>query len=123
MHDHQHLKSEAPTTEAARRGGVATLAKHGPAHYRRMAQRRMGATRFLPGLGGLRRARGLTSAELARLARLHVNTVSAVELGYQPARPRTVAKLAAALRVRPEALYLAAHHPAAHAPALHRPGA
>jgi len=51
-----------------------------------------------------RERRGLTQEELAKLSDVSRPTIAALELGYRRAYPRTAAKLAKALRVKPEKL-------------------
>ncbi len=51
-----------------------------------------------------RERRGLTQEELATLSGVSRPTIAALELGYRKAYPRTAAKLARALKVKPEDL-------------------
>jgi transcriptional regulator with XRE-family HTH domain len=52
-----------------------------------------------------RRRRTLTQDELEKLAGVSRPTIAALELGYRRAHPQTVAKLAKALKVKPEDLH------------------
>jgi len=47
----------------------------------------------------------LTQVELEKLSGVSRPTIAALELGYRRAHPRTVAKLAKALKVKPEDLH------------------
>jgi transcriptional regulator with XRE-family HTH domain len=58
----------------------------------------------LPRLRETRVRRLLTQAQLARRAEVAVSTLSRLEQGHTPAELATVARLAAALGVPPEAL-------------------
>ena len=51
-----------------------------------------------------RQHRTLTQDELEKLSGVSRPTIAALELGYRRAHPRTAAKLAKALRVKPEDL-------------------
>ena len=51
-----------------------------------------------------RERRGLTQEELAAISGVSRPTIAALELGYRRAYPRTTAKLARSLKVRPEDL-------------------
>jgi DNA-binding XRE family transcriptional regulator len=51
-----------------------------------------------------RERRGLTQHELAKLSGVSRPTIAALELGYRRAYSRTAAKLARALKVKPEEL-------------------
>ena len=52
-----------------------------------------------------RQRRTLTQDELEKLSRVSRPTIAALELGYRRAHPRTVAKLAKALKVKAEDLH------------------
>ena len=52
----------------------------------------------------LRRRRVLTLRELEEESGVSYNTIWRIENGYREARPSTIRKLAAALRVKPEEL-------------------
>jgi transcriptional regulator with XRE-family HTH domain len=58
----------------------------------------------LPYLREFRQSRGLSQRELGELARVSSGTVYRLENGLRGAYPGTVRKLAAALRVTPDAL-------------------
>jgi transcriptional regulator with XRE-family HTH domain len=58
----------------------------------------------LPYLRKIRQGRGLSQRELSELAKVSSGTVYRLENGLRGAYPGTVRKLAAALRVVPEAL-------------------
>lgn len=47
----------------------------------------------------------MTQEELEKLSGISRPTIAALELGYRRAHPRTVAKLAKALKVKPEYLH------------------
>ena len=51
-----------------------------------------------------RQRRTLTQDELEKLSGVSRPTIAALELGYRRAHPRTVAKLAKALKVKPHEL-------------------
>jgi transcriptional regulator with XRE-family HTH domain len=51
-----------------------------------------------------RRRRTLTQGELEKLSGVSRPAIAALELGYRRAQPRTVAKLAKALKAKPEDL-------------------
>jgi transcriptional regulator with XRE-family HTH domain len=59
---------------------------------------------YLSQLKEHRERRGLTQEELATLSGVSRPTIAALELGYRKAYPRTVKKLAKALKVKPETL-------------------
>jgi transcriptional regulator with XRE-family HTH domain len=61
--------------------------------------------RELASLREHRRRRTLTQEELEKLSGVSRPTIAALELGYRRAHPRTVAKLAKALKVKPEDLH------------------
>jgi transcriptional regulator with XRE-family HTH domain len=52
----------------------------------------------------LRRARELTQQELSRISGVAQDTISDLERGEREAQPRTIRKLAKALKVEPEEL-------------------
>jgi len=52
-----------------------------------------------------RQRRTLTQYELEKLSGVSRPTIAALELGYRRAHPLTVAKLARALKCKPEELY------------------
>ena len=52
----------------------------------------------------LRRARALTQEELSRISGVSRDTISALEAGKREAQPRTIRRLADALRVEPQEL-------------------
>jgi hypothetical protein len=104
--------------EAGRRGGEATLAKHGRAHFveagrrgalalsadalaeaaRRGGRARQGETHALPGLKAARERAGLTRRALSKLAGLGKDAASYLERGNR-ASAGTITKLAGALGV------------------------
>jgi transcriptional regulator with XRE-family HTH domain len=60
--------------------------------------------RELTGLKEHRERRRLTQHELEKLSEVSRPTIAALELGYRRAHPRTVEKLARALKVKSEEL-------------------
>jgi DNA-binding XRE family transcriptional regulator len=63
------------------------------------------AYRYLYRLKEHRERRGLTQEELGILSGVSRPTIAALELGYRSAYTTTAAKLAKALRTKPEKLY------------------